>query len=464
MFGLPFFPLSKGISLMRKNELGSAISFFQEQIKKKIRVADCYFNIGRCYFKLDNFDKAKENLHMAVDSKYSEQMAKDILEITNWKMLCSNTFYNNFPSFSEDSKKLAYISTRKDTNNDGKINSFDRGGIYLIDLVSNQEKYIVSDDYFNMYPKLSPDGRFLAYLSIRKYMPNKEIIDRQANPGLYIFDLENNTEKQLLSDNYRPKNYSFSHDSKKIVLSCWFPGNKGSGIYEVDILTNKTQELVPGIYDNTFPSMSKDGKYLIYSTWRNDTNGDDQINFRDNSAIFHMNIKNDFETEIVSDKYNNLFPSFSDDCRKVIFLSFRRDTNKDGIIDSLDNPGVYYYDLDEEEESCVVNDKYFNKFASFVKGDEKIVFLSSWRKTGKGEKPNDYFESKGIYIADIYTRRVKRIVSEKYYGCYYPLVSPDGEKVAYVSWRKGTNRGLYVADLNKIPSKDELHNLINENL
>jgi Tol biopolymer transport system component len=464
MFGLPFFPLSKGISLMRKNELAAAISYFQELINKKIRVADCYFNIGRCYFKLDNFEKAKENLHKALDTKYSDQMARDILEITNWNMICSYAYYNNCPSFSEDGKKLAYISARRDTNDDGKISSLDMGGIYLADLTNKNERYIVSDDYYNMFPRLSPDGKFLAYLSVRKYIPNKPVIDRRANPGLYLFDLENNTEKQLLSDNYRPKNYSFSPDSKKIILSCWLPGNRGSGIYEVDISTNKVDELVPGIYDNTFPSLSKDGKHLIYSTWRNDTNGDDQINFRDNSAIYYKNIKDDFELEIVGDKHNNVFPSFSNDSRKVLFLSYRRDTNKDGIIDTLDNPGIYYYDLDEEDEYPIVNDKYFNKFASFVKGDEKIIFLSSWRKDSKGDKSVDYFENKGIYIADIYSRRVKKIVSEKYYGCYYPLVSPDGEKVAYVSWRKGTNRGLYVADLNKVPSKEELHSLINENL
>ncbi|MCB4791741.1 MAG: hypothetical protein LHV68_07615 [Elusimicrobia bacterium] len=463
-FNLPFSPLNKGIDLMRKNELSAAIAYFKGLISSKVLLGESYFNIGRCYFKIGDISEAKKNLHNALDNQFTEEIIKDVLEITNWKLLCSYNYYNNWPTFSSDSKKLAFVSVRKDTNGDGLINSTDRGGIYLINLTTFEEKYIVTDDYYNFHPKFSPDGKYLTYLSVRKFLPDKDIVDTKANPGLYLFDLETDQETELLSDKYRPKNYTFTDDSKKIILACWIPGNNGSGIYALDIAEKKTIEIVPGLFENTFPSMSKDGQYLLFSTWRRDTNGDGQINFRDNSAIFLKNLKSYNEFEIVSDRYNNMFPSYSHDGKKVLFLSYRRDTNKDGLIDSLDNPGIYYYDLTKQKEVCVVDDKFFNKFPSFTADDKNVVFLSSWRKVDKADKYKDYFEHKGVYMINIDTNKIKRIVSDKYYGCYYPVVSPDGQKTAYVSWRKDTRRGLYLASLNGYPSKEELHKYIDDNI
>jgi hypothetical protein len=55
-------------------------------------------------------------------------------------------------------------------------------------------------------------------------------------------------------------------------------------------------------------------------------------------------------------------------------------------------------------------------------------------------------------------------MSEKYYGSRALVAAPAGTKVAYTSWKKGSNRGLYVADTEKLPEKAALHAWIDKNL
>ncbi|MBN1622675.1 MAG: PD40 domain-containing protein [Endomicrobiales bacterium] len=458
------FSLSKGIRMMKRGNYVDAVVYFKKLVKEKKHLAESHFNLGRCYYKISNFRESKLNLHKALDCQYSPEFARSILEITNWKMLSSYEYFNNSPSFSYDGKKIVYVSARKDTNNDGRINIMDKGGIYMIDLATQAEQYVVTDEFYNSQPKYSPDGKKLAYLSIRKYLPGKDMIDQRENPSLYYLDLETGEETKLLGAEYRTKYYVFSNDSRKIIFSGWRPGKKNSGIYEMDIDTKEIKILVTDFYDNTFPSISKDGTMLLFSSWRKDTNKDGVIDIKDNSGVYIKNLIDASERMIASDKYNNIFPAFSHDNDKVIYLSYRRDTNKDGIINSLDNPGIYYYDLTRNKEYCAVNDKFFNKFPNLTPDGKKIVFLSSWRRTQKKKESEDFFENKGIYVLDINKNKVTQLVSDKYYGCYYPVVSPAGDKLVFISWRGNTNRGLFLADLKGLPSRDELHTFIDENL
>jgi Tol biopolymer transport system component len=449
---------------MKKGNYADAVIYFRELVKKGIKLREAYFNLGRCYYKLGNIRESKINLNKAVDSGYTEEIARDILEITNWRKLCSSEFYNNWPSFSYDGKRVAYVSVRRDTNMDGRLSTMDCGGIYIVDIATGEDHYIVTDEYYNMQPKFSPDGRKLTYLSIRKYAQGKNVVDQNANPALYLLDLDSGQETQFLSDEYKTKHYSFSRDSKKIIYSCWQPGNKNSGIYAIDIETKAVKILVPDFYESTFPALSGDGTRLTFSSWRKDTNKDGTIDIKDNSSIYLKNLEDESEIMITPERYNSTFPSFSHSGERIMYLSFRRDTNGDGVINSLDNPGIYCFDMNRKKEYCLISDKFFNKFPSFTPDGKEVVFLSSWRKSDKKGKTKDFFENKGIYVLDIAKKRVRKLVSDKYYGCHFPVVSPAGDKVAYISWGSKTSRGLYLADLHKIPSENELRSYINNNL
>jgi Tol biopolymer transport system component len=91
-----------------------------------------------------------------------------------------------------------------------------------------------------------------------------------------------------------------------------------------------------------------------------------------------------------------------------------------------------------------------------------VVFIRSW--SGKSSPGKEYFEYKGVYRADISSKKIYQVVSEKNCGCRHPVVSPDGKNVAYLSWSQNSNRTLYLANLERLPTSAELHGFIDANL
>ncbi|MHB9155452.1 MAG: tetratricopeptide repeat protein [Endomicrobiales bacterium] len=462
MFGLFGDPLKKGIEFMRRKEFEEARDYFQALIEKNIEAAEAHFNLGKCFFRLNALQESKKHFHLALDLKPQPSLISGILEVTNWRMLCPNRYFNGWPVFSPDGKKLAFTSVRRDANGDGKMNALDPGGIYLLALDTGAEQCVVSDAYNNSQPVFSPDGRKMAYLSVRQQAGKEHLPGHGAHASLFVLDLGSGTEKKLLEDTFRTKYHVFSPDSRKLLFTCWRPGDKNSGIYAVDIETGQMETIVPGAHENTFPSISRKGDLLLFSSWRSDTNKDGVIDFHDNSGIYVKRLVDGREITVADERYNNTFPSFSADGTKVLYLSVRRDTNNDGRIDSLDNAGIYLHDLKNGKEKCLVDDSFFNKFASLTPDGNRVVFVSNWR-THRSER-KDYFENKGVYVLDIARGQVSQVVSDKYYGSRSTALSPDGGSVAYVSWREGTSRGLYLAYLGWLPGKEELHQWIDRNI
>jgi len=285
--------------------------------------------------------------------------------------------------------------------------------------------------------------------------------DLLDNPAIYIKNLDEGYEKCIVFDQYYNKFPSFSPEGDKILFVSWRGYN--SGIYTIDVDGKNEKQIVSDEYDNTFPSFSPNGQKIVYASWRRDTNRDGQIDLRDNSSIYIIDRDGKDEQEIVSDRYSNFFPVFSPDSTKITYLSRRRDTNKDGKIDSLDNSGIYTCDIRGRNEKCIVRDKSYNKFPSFSPDGKKILFLSSG-KPHRRTPPEGFFGWKGVYIVDINGRNKRQIISEKYYGNTNPVFSPTQEKILYLAWREGTQRGIYLADVNTLPDLQELKSLVENNL
>ena len=186
------------------------------------------------------------------------------------------------------------------------------------------------------------------------------------------------------------------------------------------------------------------------------------MTFRDNTGIHLYNLVQEHEYQLVRDNFDNLFPVFSPDGRYIAFLSHRRDTNRDGKIDSLDNPGIYLYDLTTGKERMVVSDEHYNKFPTFSFDSKRLVYIGSWR--GRMVEERGFFENKGIYSVEVSGKNEIQIVSDKYYGCREVVSSPVDSHIAYISWGKGTNRGLYLADIERLPSLAELRKISEDNL
>lgn len=449
---------------MRRKDYACAQACFEELIKKKKHLDEAWFNLGKCHFKMGDIAEARNNFHHALDAGAAGETLTGILEVTNWRMLSSHHFFNGWPVFSPDGASIAFTSARRDTNDDGKITGSDCGGIYIVEIVSGAERCIADDHAFNAQPFFSPDGKYIAYLSARQASQPLRPPDHRDPLQLFIYDLETGQERQLLDNDFHVKHFSFTPDGQRIVFSGWGFGDVKSAVYSVDIQTRKIKTMVSSVFENTFPSVSADGRYLVYSSWRRDTNGDGVVDFHDNSCICVKDLETGFEHVIAPDKFNNTFPRFTPDGKSVVYLSVRDDTNKDGKINGLDNAAIYCYDLADKTERCLVDDRFFNKFACFTPDGKRLLFVSNWRLERADYEKDCFFEYKGVYMLELSSGQIFQVVSDKMYGNRSLVVSPQGNRVAYVSWREGTGRGLYMAYLNRLPNADELHQWIDRNL
>lgn len=452
--------VKRGKELLELRVFDEAIKQFSMAISKRKDI-DTYYLLAEAYFNTGDLANTKKALGEVIALGPSEEMIKKVCELTGMKKIVSDEYRNAFPAFSPDGNKIVFCSIRRDTNGDGVIDQKDNFGIYIIDADGKNERQVVNDDYQNTYPSFSPDGSKIVYLSRRRDTNGDGKIDLLDNPGVYIKDLDGRDEKWIVSDQYHNKFPSFSPDGDKILFVSWRGYN--GGIYTIDIDGKNEKQIVSDEYDNTFPSFSPNGQKIVYASWRRDTNKDGKIDLRDNSGIYIIDSDGKNEWEIVSDRYNNSFPVFSPDGTKIVYLSMRRDTNKDGKIDSLDNNGIYTCDIRGRNEKCIVTDEYYNKFPSFSPDGKNVLFLSSGklhrRTPGEG-----FFGWKGIYMVDIDGRHKRQIVSEKYYGSTNPLFSPTQEKILYLAWREGTQRGIYLVGPTTLPNLQELKSFVEDNL
>lgn len=455
-----FAPAKKGFDLLKQQKVAEAKECFAQVAAKKSNCADAFLGLAKCSFIDEQYEDTKANLHRALELDPSPEMINEILAITNWWMVSPPGFFNSSPAFSGSGNRLIYVSARQDTDGDTMINAFDRGGIYICDMRTGIEECIVPDTFVNSSPALSFDGRKAVYLSTRP-RPGSNI--EGDNPALYVMDLETRHEVQILDETNRVKYPYFTPDGNSLIFSSWRAGRRNSGVFMLNLSTMKLDMIVSDAYENAFPTISPRGDKVLFTSWRRDTNGDGAIDIRDNSGVFIKDLATKNETCLVSDECNNTFPSFSPDGNSVVYHSSRRDTNADGKIDSFDNPGIYVYDLQKNIETQVVEDSCFNKFSSFITAKNEVAFISA-RQLPAERQTNGYFEFKGVYLAGIQDKAVRRVLSEEFYGSRSLVASPGSNKIAYVSWHHASARGLYVASLDRLPSPKEMHAMIDANL
>lgn len=460
-FGRGKKKLATARELVKKGKTEEAEKYFLSWLEEEPANNTARVELALLYFEKDNLERTKQILLESLIYATTEEDIHKILEITNFKKLASEHYFNSQPCFSLDGKKIVFVSARRDTNNDGRIDNLDCGGIYLIELKTGEEKLLVPDTYYNSFPSFSPGGEKIIYLSARRDTNGDGRIDAFDNPGIYILDLETNKEKEIIPDTYRLKYPFFSPIGEMVLFLAWRPGATHSGIYLLDLTSGKEKTVAPDVYDYARSVFSPDGTKIVYTSWRNDTNNDGVINFRDNTGIYLFDLEGEREYYLVSDRYNNMFPVFSPDSKSIAFLSYRRDTNRDGVIDTLDNPGIYLYSLETRKEKLVVSDDFYNKYPTFNFDGKLLVYIGSWR--GREEKARAFFERKGIYIIEVSGRNEHQIMSDRYYGCRELIASPVENKIVYTSWRKGTNRGLYLTNLISLPTSEELRQIITEN-
>lgn len=143
-------------------------------------------------------------------------------------------------AWTPDSKKVAYVCRKKT----GKEYAFSTNSdIFLYDTESKKTENLTSGMMgYDTYPKFSPDGRFMAWLSMEHdgYESDKS--------RLFIQNLENG-EKCYLTESfdYCAESFVWNKNNQSIYFLAVKNGTKG--IFDIDIADKSIRQIVSGHYD-----------------------------------------------------------------------------------------------------------------------------------------------------------------------------------------------------------------------
>ena len=245
----------------------------------------------------------------------------------------------------------------------------------------------------------------------------------------------------------------------------------------------KLKRLTQDIFPDYAPRFSRDGKRIIFfsdTSYLSEDFGWGK-NIKRKSQIFQIDVSGGRRISLTQGDSSVQFPDISSDGKKIIYEKENPNPETQDLIFNYDRD-LYIKKLDNGEEICLTDNKWYDGQASFSPDDKKIVFVSGFsikimdlqtkeiinldEPEGiiiKWEKPvNQYypsfspdgkeilfqagFQKRKIYLIESdgkNLRDLSRIEDED----YYPSFSPDGKKIVFVSKRTRAEE-LYLMDKN----------------
>ena len=179
-----------------------------------------------------------------------------------------------------------------------------------------------------------------------------------------------------------------------------------------------------------FPAWSPDGKQIAFMSDR-DGHVDDRHG-SPNYEIYVMDADGGNPQNLTNDPSGDLYPSWSPDGKQIAFVSER-----DG------NFEIYVMDADGGNPQNLTNNPLNDRDPSWSPDGERIVF--SARREGHVE--NELVLTSEIYVMDADGGNPRRL-TENRKNEWYPVWSPDGNRIAFSADRKGDlqNFEIYVMD------------------
>ena len=245
----------------------------------------------------------------------------------------------------------------------------------------------------------SPDGRKVLYYK------------EGDSESIYIADANGSNESKLP---FVAGNMDWSADSTRIVYQF---GRASSDIFIYTLETGTSEVVVNGPAFESDPSFSPDGNSIVFVS---DRDG--------NPEIYIVDLNNPTNIRrLTNHPAHDEFPTFSPDGTQIAFDSNREDENFDVYVMNADGTGIRRitsWKTDEEvRPGCWSPD------------GTQLLFTSN--KEGKGD----------IYKIDIEPFAPTELYSVSGVDVQYPVYSPDGSRLAYMSVKDDASGELHIVDV-----------------
>ena len=249
------------------------------------------------------------------------------------------------------------------------------------------------------------------------------------------------------------RRYSFGHFILAIVLmlslaflmvcvdaqaQIAFSSNRDGSteIYVMDTDGKNQRRLTNNPASDYSPSWSPDGKRIAFVSRRD--GHVHPIRGWPTSEIYVMDAAGGNPQNLTNDPHHDWAPSWSPDGKRIVFGS-ERDRGKD----NPHNTEIYVMDADGKNQRNLTNNRTEDMYPAWSPDGERIAF--SARREGHVVHNLDITYE--IYVMDADGQNEQRL-TENRNNDMYSSWSPDGERIAFVSDRKGdwANYDIYVMD------------------
>ncbi len=241
---------------------------------------------------------------------------------------------------------------------------------YLKDIEQKPIGFSIADTTnageMNVAPAISPDGKYLAYLSERDVF-SIDLYLADAKTGKIIRKLTSKISNSHIDEfNFIESAGAWSPDSKQFAFSVFGKGRNNLVIVDVangKTLLNKGMDLVEQFGNLTW---SPDGVNIAFSGLK-----DGQ------SDVFSYNINTQKVTQLTNDRFTNYQPSYSNNGKKIIFSTDRMSSVSENMRSTIPM-GMAILDLESQKITNVNVFPGANNFnALFADNDTNIYFLSN---------------------------------------------------------------------------------------
>jgi imidazolonepropionase-like amidohydrolase/Tol biopolymer transport system component len=325
-----------------------------------------------------------------------------------------------------------------DVSPDGDTLIFDLlGDIYTMPISGGEAKPLMTDIAWQMQPRFSPDGKYIAFTS-----------DEDGGDNLWIMDRDGNNGKAVSKEQFRLLNSpAWSPDGNYLIGRKHYTGTRSLGAGEVWLyhktggngvmLTKRANEQK----DLGEPAYSADGKYVYFSQ---DATPGKTFHYSKDSVkgiykIKRLALETGEISTIISGKGGAIRPTPSPDGKYIAFISRDDFTSNLYLYDlSSGKETKIYENLERDlQETWAIHGVYPN--ISWTPKSDSLIFWDD----GKINRLD--INSKKASVINFHVKTVKKIQQALQFKQHLPQdkfnvkmlrdieISPTGEKVVFES-------------------------------